>query len=241
MTKATLNLVRATAWAPGMAGGDWLAWARTSASARALIPTGAADAPVLEFLPALQRRRLSRPARLALQVAHDCLAGERADHIVWSSRHGDATKTLDILRDLAHEETVSPTAFSTSVHNAPAGLYSIFFDDDSPSTSLSAGTESLSQACWEAAALLGSGQAARALVVCYDEPSSVPYARYVEEIQGVFALGLLFSATPSGRTLRLSVREHQEVVSEPETAAFWRFWVQNEMTLTHGRHLWELA
>lgn len=241
MTTATLNLVRATAWAPGMAGGDWLGWARASANARARIPAGAADAPTLEFLPALQRRRLSRPARLALQVAHDCLAGERADHIVWSSRHGDANKTLHILRDLAHEETVSPTAFSTSVHNAPAGLYSIFFDDDSPSTSLSAGTESLSQACWEAAALLGCGQAERVLVVCYDEPSSAPYARYVEELEGIFALGLLFGATRRGRTLRLSVRKHPEACSEPEATAFWRFWVQNEAALAHGRHLWELA
>lgn len=91
-----------------MAGRDWLDWARASPQEHMQIPAGAADAPTLAFLPALQRRRLSRPARLALQAAHDCLAGERADHII--------------------------------------------FNDDSPSSSLSARTESLSQACWEAAA-----------------------------------------------------------------------------------------
>lgn len=201
-------------------------------------PAGATDVPTLEFLPALQRRRLSRPARLALQVAYDCLAGEQADHIVWSSRHGDSTKTLDILHDLARDEAVSPTAFSTSVHNAPAGLYSILFGDDCPSTSLSARTESLSQACWEAAALLGSGQAKRVLVVCYDEPSSEPYARYIKESEAVFALGLLFDQT-SRPALRLSRRDAHAAFTEPEAASFWRFWLQHETTFAHGHHVWE--
>lgn len=240
MTTATLGLLRGAAWAPGMTGRDWLAWAQASAQERTQTPAGAADAPALEFLPALQRRRLSRPARLALQAAHDCLAGERADHIVWSSRHGDSTKTLDILHDLAKVEALSPTAFSTSVHNAPAGLYSILFNDDSPSSSLSAGTESLSQACWEAAALLGSGQAERVLVVCYDEPACEPYARYVEESESVFALGLLFGRTGSP-SLRLSRRNTRAAFSEPEAIAFWRFWLQHETTLAHGHHVWERA
>ncbi len=238
MTTTTLGLLHAAAWAPGMENRDWLTWVQASPHERIQIPIGAADAPALEFLPALQRRRLSRPARLALQVAHDCMAGERADHIVWSSRHGDSGKTLDILHDLAKDEPLSPTAFSTSVHNAPAGLYSILFSSDIPSSSLSAGTESLSQACWEAAALLGSGQAERVLVVCYDEPARKPYSRYVEESEGVFALGLLFGRTGNSQ-VRLSRRRTHADFSEPETTAFWRFWLQHEPTFVHGHHVWE--
>jgi hypothetical protein len=241
MTTATLDLLRGTAWTPGLAAGDWSTWAQASHPERSRIPTGAADAPTLDFLPALQRRRLSRPARLALQVAHDCLAGEHADHIVWSSRHGDSNKTLDILRDLARQEAVSPTAFSTSVHNAPAGLYSILFNDDSPSSSLSAGTESLSQACWEAAALLGSGQAERVLVVCYDEPACQPYAEFVTETESVFSIGLLFGRAGQGTPLHLQrdAGITTPAETEPEAISFWRFWLQNNAVLTHGRHRWE--
>lgn len=238
MATATLDLLRGVAWTPGMADQQWLTWAQASVQECMQIPTGVADAPALEFLTALQRRRLSRPARLALQVAHDCLAGEGADHIVWSSRHGDSNKTLAILHDLARDEAVSPTAFSTSVHNAPAGLYSILFNNDSPSSSLSAGTESLSQACWEAAALLGSGQAERVLVVCYDEPVYEPYAHYIEECESVFALGLLFGRTGNS-SLRLSRHNNHTAFSEPETSAFWRFWLKHETAFAHGHHLWE--
>lgn len=232
MSTATLGVLRATAWSPAR-------------------EPGAADMPALEALPALQRRRLSRPARLALQVAQDCLAGERADYIVWSSRHGDCNKTQDQLADLARREPLSPTAFSTSVHNAPAGLYSILCQDDTPSSSLSAGSESLSQACWEAAALLGAGVADRVLVVCYDEPALPPYVHFVEEDEEVFALALLVAPadetsgnrTGSDRPLRLSRQVGPATAGDrrSEASAFWTFWQTGASALAHGHHLWERA
>lgn len=79
----------------------------------------------IERIPAMQRRRLSRLAKLALNSAMQTLATQHADYIVWVSQYGDEAKTLNILADVLSEQTPSPTQFSTSVHNAISGLYSI--------------------------------------------------------------------------------------------------------------------
>ncbi len=236
MDKATLGVLRATAWAPGLVDGNWRHWLDNPA----LLDAESGEAPALPDLPALSRRRLSRPARLSLQVALDCLNGERADYIVWSSRHGDSAKTVEQLKDIAQGEPLSPTAFSTSVHNAPAGLYSILYADDTPSTSLSAGAESLSQAWWEAAALLHSGQASRVLLVCYDEPSVPPYKSYITQREHPFALALLLSLETNLR-LSLSPAPQAGSTADTEALAFWRFYQQETPALAHGRWLWERA
>ncbi len=88
----------------------------------------------LECIPAMQRRRLSPLAKLALNTAISSLDGRSADYIVWVSKYGDEAKTLNILQDVLNDQTPSPTQFSTSVHNAISGLYSILCQDDTPST-----------------------------------------------------------------------------------------------------------
>src|SRR5690606_27427156 len=84
----------------------------------------------LEKIPAMQRRRLSSIAKIALNSAIQSLQGIQVDYIVWSSQYGDEEKTLKILKDVLSDQTPSPTLFSTSVHNAVSGLYSIFCQDD---------------------------------------------------------------------------------------------------------------
>ncbi len=79
----------------------------------------------IEYIPAMQRRRLSRLAKLALNSAMQTLDTHNVDYIVWVSQYGDEAKTLNILEDVLSEQTPSPTQFSTSVHNAISGLYSI--------------------------------------------------------------------------------------------------------------------
>jgi len=132
----------------------------------------------LDCIPAMQRRRLSPLAKLALNSALGALDGSKADYIVWVSRYGDESKTLNILQDVLSEQTPSPTQFSTSVHNAISGLYSILCQDDTPSTSLSC---SWSEGLIEAYALLKSMKdIQRVLVVAYDEPLPQVYAEAVD-------------------------------------------------------------
>ena len=75
----------------------------------------------IEYIPAMQRRRLSRLAKLALNSAMQTLDTHNVDYIVWVSQYGDEAKTLNILEDVLSEQTPSPTQFSTSVHNAISG------------------------------------------------------------------------------------------------------------------------
>lgn len=60
----------------------------------------------IERIPAMQRRRLSRLAKLALNSAMQTLATQHADYIVWVSQYGDEAKTLNILADVLSEQTL---------------------------------------------------------------------------------------------------------------------------------------
>ena len=130
----------------------------------------------LNEIPAMQRRRLSALAKLALNSAMQVLKQQSVDYIVWVSQHGDEHKTYQILADVLQQQTPSPTQFSTSVHNAIAGLYSILMQDATPSTSLSA---SWTEALFEAYAYLQlHAPKGRALVVYYDNPLPAIYVEH---------------------------------------------------------------
>lgn len=144
--------------------------------------------PALADIPAMQRRRLSGVAKLALNSALESLAATSVDYIVWASQYGDEAKTLKILADVLQGQTPSPTLFSTSVHNAVAGLYSILCQDATPSTSLCA---TWSEAVVEAYAYLKTHAAARVLIVYYDEALPALYQEY-RAFEG-FALAAILS------------------------------------------------
>src|SRR5262245_41561496 len=119
------NISRAAAWAPGLASAeDWSAWfARLESS---LGRHGDIEAtPALEFVGAMARRRLSRLSKMALACSHAAAGALPAMPIVFGSRYGEMGITLDLLTSLAQEESLSPTAFTLSVHNAAIGQMSI--------------------------------------------------------------------------------------------------------------------
>ena len=122
------------AWAPGLAStDDWANWAGDPCELES------SDAqPDVSFLPAMQRRRLSRLARMVFAVATPLAANRAPMPLVYASRHGETTRTFAILNDLASDEPLSPTQFSLSVHNAIIGLWSIQQQDTSEMTVLAA-------------------------------------------------------------------------------------------------------
>ncbi|KKW75074.1 MAG: beta-ketoacyl synthase chain length factor [Acinetobacter sp.] len=128
----------------------------------------------LDAIPAMQRRRLSSLAKMALHSALVSLDGQSVDYIVWASKFGDEEKTLSILQDVLKAQVPSPTQFSISVHNAIAGLYSILCQDHTPSTSLSC---EWTEALIEAYAILKSCHGVkRVLVIAYDQALPKLYA-----------------------------------------------------------------
>lgn len=181
--------------------------------------------PALEKIPAMQRRRLSVIAKLAMDAAIRALADQHADYIVWVSQYGDEHKTLKILEDVLNDETPSPTQFSTSVHNAVSGLYSILFQDAAPAVSVAG---SWNDGLIEAYAWLKTMPEARqVLLVYYDEPLPELYAEH-QPFQA-FAMAVMVSLTPENLALNLG-HAAQEAAYFQQALKFSQFWHDSSQT-----------
>jgi len=201
------NIAQWRAWAPGLATTeDWQQWSRNPT-----VPDDQDDAPDVSFLPAMQRRRLSRLARMAFSVGWPLAEGHERLPLVFVSRHGETPRTFDILSDLAADQPLSPTQFSLSVHNAVIGLWSILRGETSEMTALAAAGDGLEHGVLEAAALLADGAPAVLLVVAEENPPRA-YAPWIDDVPFPYALGLLL--TPGDEwQLALSTGESKEVAN----------------------------
>ena len=178
----------------------------------------------IEHIPAMQRRRLSRLAKLALNSAIQTLNTHKADYIVWVSQYGDEAKTLNILADVLSEQTPSPTQFSTSVHNAISGLYSILCQDATPATSLAG---SWNDGLIEAYAWLKTRPEARqVLLVYYDEALPDIYAEH--QPFAAFAMAAMISLAPAN--LMLTPKHTDATPAYQQALAFNTFWNNPEQT-----------
>ena len=178
----------------------------------------------IEHIPAMQRRRLSRLAKLAMNSAMQTLATQHADYIVWVSQYGDEAKTLNILADVLSEQTPSPTQFSTSVHNAISGLYSILCQDATPATSLAG---SWNDGLIEAYAWLKTRPEARqVLLVYYDE--ALPEMYIEHQPFSAFAMAAMISLAPAN--LMLTPKHTDATPAYQQALAFNTFWTNPEQT-----------
>nr|WP_272888986.1 beta-ketoacyl synthase chain length factor [Stutzerimonas stutzeri] len=185
---------------------DWAIWARHPYDLKN------SDAqPDVSFLPAMQRRRLSRLARMVFAVAAPLAAGQSPMPMVYASRHGETARTFAILNDLADGEPLSPTQFSLSVHNAIIGLWSIQQQDTSEMTALAAEGDGLEHAVLEASMLLGEGAPAVLVVIAEDQPPAV-YAPWISDVSFPYAVALLLKP---GHSWQLSLEAADEDATPP--------------------------
>jgi hypothetical protein len=197
------SLLGWSAWAPGVSSPDeWRAWA---SGARAI--ADAPDSPPVDFIPAMQRRRLSRLSRLALAAAYNC-AGDshfaKGHNLptVFASRHGEIHRTLGLLTDLANNEPLSPMAFSLSVHNTASGLYSIATGNTAPSTAVAAGLDTLPMAVIEAVGQLQRHD--EVMVVYAEEPLPEQYREFAkDDNSALLGLALRLGRPGTGRDWQL--------------------------------------
>lgn len=207
-----------SAWAPGLVERDaWHAWA-----AAPWVPQGD-ETPALAEVPAMQRRRIERLGRMAIQTAFWCQqADDRGVPLVFASRHGDVARSMELLEALAAAEPPSPTTFGLSVHNAIAALYSILRRERGNYIALAGGMATVETACIEAAALLADG-APEVVLVVYDAPLPEVYASFADEPDAGFAwCWRIGAASPDSTTVRLGWSDD---VAVPAAAA---------STLPHG-------
>lgn len=180
---------------PGLASWDQARSVLTGAAPYAPAPT---VIPPPALLPANERRRSGQSVRIALAVG-----GQPAAPIatVFASSTADGDNCHAICEQLAGEDRlISPTRFHNSVHNAPAGYWSIATHDMSPSTSLCAYDGSFAAGLLEACALVRSS-GAPVLLVAYDAtyPEPLRAKRPVPDAFGV-ALTLAPAAGAAGLT-----------------------------------------
>ncbi len=136
--------------------------------------------PSADLLPPAERRRCGDIVRLALHVGLEALrgSGARAEDLatVFASSAGDGEVLNEICRALAEPaREVSPTRFHNSVHNAPAGYWSIATGARGPSTSVCAYQGSFAAGLLEAALQCLADRRA-VLLVAYDAPHPEPLA-----------------------------------------------------------------
>jgi hypothetical protein len=184
--------------------------------------------PAATTLPPNERRRAPESVLLAVEVAGQAVAmsGRTAATLacVFASSQGDQQITDYMCATLAKAPNeLSPTRFHNSVHNAPAGYWTIATDCQAPSTAVCAQRASFGAGLLEAASQVLAEQRP-VLLVCSDTSGSGPML----EVTGcTLSLGCALvlapevSATTLAR-LALTLTPNHATVSLPQPLADWR-------------------
>ncbi|WP_374439635.1 beta-ketoacyl synthase chain length factor [Pseudomonas panipatensis] len=234
-----LNIDQWSAWAPGLhTAADWQQWDRETLLPRAL------QQPDIAFLPAMQRRRLSPLARMAFAVAWPLAEGRASMPLIFVSRHGETPRSLDLLRELAADQPLSPTQFSLSVHNAVIGLWSILRQDSSEMSAIAGERDGLEHGVLEAAALLAEGAPEVLLIIAEESPPEL-YSPWIDDVPFSHAVALRLAPGdqwqlrledngtslanprwPNALSLVRGLLDHSSVIQHPWKKRLWT-WQRN--------------
>ena len=155
--------------------------------------------PSLKHLPPGERRRYTFAIALAVTTAMKTLRLEGAEQIpaVFACSGGDADVINRLCTALLQPGCpVSPQQFVNSVHNAPAGYWSIVERNQAPTMSLSAYDASFTAGLIEAAVQVRSGRE-KVLLIAYDVPAPMPIWPF-RPLSAPFAAAMVLSAPSSG-------------------------------------------
>ncbi len=188
-----------------------LAGVRPYVSAPAVVPPSA-------LLPANEQRRMVSTVKLAMAVGSEAIfhAGRDAavTPTVFTSSSGDGDTVHQILEALTTpEREVSPTRFHNSVHNAPAGYWSIATRSREPTTTLCAYDASFAAGLLDAVAQASAEDRPIALIA-YDLPYPEPL-NTVRPIVSPFGTALVLSPRATDHSLARLTIALQRAGSEP--------------------------
>ncbi|MDQ0009023.1 hypothetical protein J2T07_001200 [Luteibacter jiangsuensis] len=190
-------------WAPGAA--DWHAF-------RDIVTGGATptatERPMADALPPNERRRAPESVLLAVAVAGQAVHMSGLDAAtlpcVFASAHGDQVITDYMCDTLARAPTeLSPTRFHNSVHNAPAGYWTIATHCHASSSAISGGEDVFGAGLLEAATLAVADDR-DVLLASYDIAGTGPLGD-MTSTTGPFAAALVLSPRADGAAIRLDI------------------------------------
>jgi len=189
------------------------------AAARELLRSGSAhtaqpfERPAPASLTPNERRRAPDSVLLALAAAEQaCAMAGRAPRDlqnVFASAYGDLAINDYLCTVLAHTPLeLSPTKFHNSVHNAPAGYWTIASACMASSTALSAGSATFAAGLLEAATIAAS-EAKPVLYVAFDIAATGPLAALIN-CDAPFAVAFVLAPATAQQIarLRLDLQAH---------------------------------
>lgn len=167
--------------------------------------------PDVSFLPMLERRRLTAVERAALHAAWKVFHGEDSAcgslppanevPVVFSSRWGEIGITYKLMRQMHSEGEMSPAGFSSSVHNAAPGAWSLFTGNKTPYTAISARGRSYEMGLIEAKAQLAAGTP-HVLYVYAEEATPEDYLPSFGKPVEAHSIAMLLARSPETEGLR---------------------------------------
>ena len=178
----------------------WQQWANDAT----FIDTQSDYKPELNFLPALQRRRLGKAARLVCDAAWQLAEQYPASALVFASHDGEINRSFELWLELMKTHMVSPTSFGLSVHNAQVGQWSMLRQDMQENTALAVADDGLETAFVEAYTLLEEGSK-YVLLVLADDPLLNEYAVTANRAPMSYALAMVLQ---QGQQYTLSLFPH---------------------------------
>ncbi len=187
-----------------------------------------ADFPVLkpDFLSANERRRMTDTIKLALQCAQDAMSGqtEITSHdtklaSVFACSCGDLGVVDKILNTLMLPgKPVSPTHFHNSVHNAPAGYWSIATGSSAATNSIAAGEHTFSAGLLEAVTRVHAENQPVLLIVYDSLPPEVLINH--QSIKVAFGMAMLIVPSPGEFSLTLEIQDGNSPLSKMDCPGF---------------------
>jgi hypothetical protein len=165
--------------------------------------------PAPTLLAPAERRRAPDSVAIALEVASQaCIAAQlTAQQLssVFASTHGDLAISDYLCTTLATTPThISPTKFHNSVHNAPAGYWTIGANTHTPYTAISAHEYTFAAGLLEAMTQLLCDDRP-VLYVAYDIEARGPIATMAPSV-GMFAVALILSTTAAHSQSRIALQ-----------------------------------
>lgn len=205
-----LGIKEWSAWSPGIVSfSEWQNWASGEKELSEEIIKLKCDK-----LPSMLKRRCSATIRAGIEIAVAITTEEERHNLpfVFSSRHGEAQTIYGLFESLAKNEPLSPNDFSLSVHNSLAGIFSIAFQNQTPSSAIAGSNNSFIAGILEAYLYLKSGSQSVVLIHC-DGPLPEVFREKNSTEYPMLAFGFKFN---TGNDLRISRIENGIQSLNPE-------------------------
>ncbi|MCL1894679.1 MAG: beta-ketoacyl synthase chain length factor [Holophagaceae bacterium] len=156
------------------------------------------EMPDTSFIPAMQRRKMSRLTRLVIGIAEEIIPKDREFPLVYASRFGDWGQTLEQVLRYSKEKEISPTGFGFSVHNAVPAQLSILKKNHSAYTAISSSAHTFDAGLVESVTMLSEQE--DVVYICAGEETPETYRVVLTEEFQRFAIGLWISRERADET-----------------------------------------